>query len=420
MTSHDRKSYRYVDDQLAVDLEDQHLIGDVIHDLGIKWQQKAKDEALGLALLELHAPAASMKRLADEGSKWQGVDWRAVADEVQRDGYLPNSLDTLLCGLRKGFQKAYGGWNPSMGKVRRLERVTSAGGRPPGGEPHIGGDGEVRPLGTRAAAFTIPPSTDPNGPRIGILDTAIAPLPSLAGRYVATSDALLPDELVNGTKEDELPRAFEGHATFLAGVILQRAPDARLEVRSVPFDRERETADIWNVATRLVQFAGSGVKLVNMSLCCWTRDNRPPFVLQRAIERLGSELLVVAAAGNLLEARWGNDQMVFPGAMPGVLAVGSDDQEGSRAAFSPDAPWVNLQAPGENLASTYLIGEVREQDNEIGGPFWGSACWNGTSFSAGIVTAALASSGHAGPWDVQTAIDLATRSGIADHIRTFP
>jgi len=61
--------------------------------------------------------------------------------------------------------------------------------------------------------------------------------------------------------------------------------------------------------------------------------------------------LIIAAAGN------NNDTHErFPAAIPGVLAVGSIQQDGHRSTFSNHGPWVRINAPGTAIQSTLPIG----------------------------------------------------------------
>ena len=109
---------------------------------------------------------------------------------------------------------------------------------------------------------------------------------------------------------------------------------------------------------------------MNLSFGCYTDDGEPPLVLARAVSLVSAEILLVAAAGNhgnidelkkqgdLKDASWARGLTpktpVWPAAFDEVIAVGATD-----APFSPQTPWVDLTAPGMNVVSTYLTGQVK-------------------------------------------------------------
>ena len=91
--------------------------------------------------------------------------------------------------------------------------------------------------------------------------------------------------------------ATAGHATFIAGLILRRAPGAELVIRPVLLN-EKAFARAWDVAKDMAGFIGSGVDILNLSFGCYTDDGEPPLVLARAVSLVSAEILLVAAAGN--------------------------------------------------------------------------------------------------------------------------
>jgi Subtilase family len=205
--------------------------------------------------------------------------------------------------------------------------------------------------------------------RVGILDTRLFPHPDLAGRYLAVHDALVP-ATCTPTPDSE------AHATFIAGVVLDRAPSTDLIVGHV-LNAYNISASSWDVATRMAEFAAAGVDVLNISFGAVTHDNQPPLVLTRAVKMLRSHnVIVVAAAGN----HGPGGKQIWPAALKKVVAVGAGTwvhgDSVNAAKFSPDADWVNLLAPGEDIHSLYKAG--------------GYAVWNGTSFAAAAVSGAIA------------------------------
>lgn len=285
-------------------------------------------------------------------------------------------LDQVLWAVRGEFAARFSGWTPTIGKNRFVGQVHGVG------EVNHGGGGDpVRathgiPLADRLAG-------PGRGARIGVLDTAFYPQPWLAGGWSARFSDRIADA-------DGLPFA-QGHATFVTGLILGMAPGANVQVRSV-LDADG-MADSWTVAKAIVEFGATGLDVLNLSFACYTEDGEPPMVLAAAIDRLDPMIVVVAAAGNhgLAGQQDGftvadADQPAWPAAFDDVIAVGATNNSGVPLDFSPDAPWVDVTAPGNKLLSTYLPRAGRNPELK----FADYAVWSGTSFSAALVSGAIA------------------------------
>ena len=214
----------------------------------------------------------------------------------------------------------------------------------------------------------------------------------------------------------------EGHATFITGLVLGQAPGATVEVRGV-LD-EDGTADSWQVAHEIVRFGRSGIDVLNLSFLCYSEDGQPPMVLTAAIDRVGPDVVVVAAAGNHgdlssdpsdpADPATGNQNRkpAWPAALDGVIAVGASHPDGTRADFSPDAPWVDLQAEGVGLRSTYLMRAQTSSSDPTPVEFNGFAEWSGTSFAAALVSGAIAASTDPGRISSRDAArDIIARAG---------
>src|SRR6266508_3707076 len=366
----DGQAGTYVKEQAVVALQHRYMVRDALRVLGVVATEVDSDPRLDLALLAVPGVSEVAQRLREHGFAepaegyprseidWRVVEWGKLAQEIEDQGRDPASLDLLLQGLRKGFENRYSGWIPTMGKNRVVEKVTSAGGIPSRpGEPHVGGDGDVEPPRSYEAWAARDPG-QAAGIHVGILDTRLFPHPWLAGAYSASPAALLTPETIAKKADSGRPfGSWAGHATFVAGLILKRAPATHLEVRAVPF-YDDGTAAAWDVARELVSFAGSGVAVLN---------------------------------------------------------VGATDRTGALARFSLDKPWVDLVAPGVELESTYLEGEVTgtERDNngvfhdKVLPPFHGFGRWSGTSFSAAEVTGAIAAAAPPERWNAQEALAIA-------------
>jgi hypothetical protein len=216
------------------------------------------------------------------------------------------------------------------------------------------------------------------------LDTPLVRGTSL-GQHVEYEGKYLP-------KKEPIP-AEAGHAEFVLGLIERAAPGAFIEIR--PTLDGYAVADAWTVACAMAELAGSDVDIVNLSLGCYTLDNQPPLLLQRAIDVLSPSTLVIAAAGNHRQPM--HPRAFWPAAFDEVVAVGAVDSDGRLASFSPRAPWVDVKAPGVDVTSTYLDGEVELRAATDRNParieaFSGYAKWRGTSFAAATVTGEIAAS----------------------------
>jgi hypothetical protein len=389
----------YLGDHMVTEQRDSGLVQEGLRRLGIASGQLDSNASLSLTLLELpdvNAGAAVLRQdsaLMDSASR----DLRSRGQAAAPIG----DLDLVLFSLRRSMRAAYDGWVPTVGKNRILDRVQ--------GSPYIkGGVGDPRPV----VPLSIPPVARQVGARVAILDTKLFAHPALVGRYLGDSAADL----------GPAPRDTQGHSTFIAGLIVQRAPAAELVVRAV-LDDDGANASSWDVATKMASVVDAEVAVLNLSLGCATIDRVAPLCLRRAVDRLIPSVVVVAAAGNngepgALAAGLTPSTPIYPAAIDGVVGVGAyDPQSGTSepAAFSPQVPWVDLLAPGVGVSSTFLPGLVRlvrrDADGQLvdsgtadfGQP--GYASWDGTSFAAANVSGAIAARVMPGQVSAYEALD---------------
>jgi membrane-anchored mycosin MYCP len=341
-------------------------------------------------------------RLADLDAAGQALDaWcdeRTGGSTAPLNGYAQpteSGLDRILWDLRAGFAARNGGWMPTMGKNRMVGRLPGMRNQNPGlqGADAIshGGGGVPKALDhtpTWAAERTGP---EGKGVRIGVLDTAVRDQRYLLGAWTGPVSS-------NHDGSDP-PPAEAGHGTFVAGLILRRAPAATL-VTGRLLDDNGAAISSWRAAQMIVDVGNSGVDILNMSFVCYTADGIPPLVLSAAIDRLEPEIVVVAAAGNHgylpVDEK---SKPAFPAALDDVIAVGAATaRDATAAVFTPPGPWVDVLARGEDLESTYLD-EARVWDDSNEYPddlprivecFDGYASWSGTSFSAALITGEIA------------------------------
>lgn len=351
------------------------------------YQQPVLAAAVALGL----SSAAEIESSAELGLSLVGFDADQLTGWWQGDNRQSgaSAIDALIAALRRYFADRYSSWYPTLGKNRFVQHVD--------GLYHVGGWGDDGILSI--AADQAPPLRSGNagqGVRIGVPDTAIYPNSWLGGGFHALESSLLrPSAAAHGEPPPVLLTA--GHATFVTGRILMEAPGATVELLEC-LD-EGGQADVWRGAKAMVALARSGVQVLNVSFGCRTEDGQPPLVLSAAIDRLPSDVLVIAAAGNFGGTAASSSPTAtaergaaWPAALDDVVAVGALDQRGEVASFSPTAPWVDVYAPGVRLVSTYLDDSFRVTGNDPGQTVTptGFAEWSGTSFSAACVSGRVA------------------------------
>lgn len=225
---------------------------------------------------------------------------------------------------------------------------------------------------------------------VAVLDTGLSPHPWYDDRewYAEQRDEVA--EVLDADLDYELD-AQAGHGTFIAGVVLQHAPTARIRARKViGSDGIGDEFDVIRALTWLAEWGRADI--VNLSAGCHTYDDRPSPVLARAVSRLrtGNGTVLVACAGNA-----GTDRPFWPAALKEVIAVAALDGD-EPAWFSNHGWWVDACAPGVGVASSFVRfdGPRPRSQQRVSGidpdEFLGYATWSGTSFAAPVVAGAIA------------------------------
>ena len=242
-----------------------------------------------------------------------------------------------------------------------------------------------------------------------VLDTSVASHQWLAGGWSCSVDEVFEpvldeDEAAEQFEAGTLPNAVAGHATFVAGLILQEAPGCLVRVhRVLSTDGE---ANSWQVAREFVRLAKSRPDVINLSLVCYTEDGEPPLALATAIDRIHPDTVVVAAAGNhgdvgldqfditrqdleelrdeLALSREGTAGLdgraaqgaagrrermkpTWPAAMERVIAIGSGLADGKPSVFTPKkVGWIDALADGESMPSTFPQGGLLRRQGRRG------------------------------------------------------
>jgi len=385
----------FADDELVVRLPYARLVLEWLKNWSPGLKDPGEDDlipAIGLCRIHLNAAAAraalneKQKDLVERAERAERA--AQAASLADQHGRL-HDLEIVMRCLRLSLEKEYGGWTPTMGKNRVMQRlkgsyVIDGGGHGgPGQQPGYvidgGGVGHADPVNDdrpialrgRSPAARV---------RVGVVDTKVWLHPWLAGSVVTDPEDLI--SVVSDTMHAKTPPPQ--HATFVSGLILRQAPDAVVELRTALDDSA--TSDTWTVARKIAELSASSVELVNLSLGCLTEDAKSPLVLSAAMDALSPQTIVVAAAGNhATEQNPDNAAPTYPAALDNVIAVGASDHSDTATDFTPGAPWVDVLAPGVDVVSTC----VHDTNQTLFGT------WSGTSFAAAAVTGAIAAQAQA-------------------------
>jgi membrane-anchored mycosin MYCP len=429
-------------EDLVVALPHLRLVAAELRNLGV-WRESPEpdhveeNQALGLALLR-NFPG--LRDIAPKIRERRAPQIRAAEESAPKRTFT--DLDLLLLELRTVLAERFGGWVPEMGKNRHVGRAVSVLG---GAMNLLGGDGGCQgshcPM-SNALVLGFPeyvhPRDVPPAPtgtagssvRVGILDAPLYPHPNLVG-YVRCEDLL--SAMLDVQRHGPVWLPWEGHATLVADLVLRQAPAAELDTQAA-FSGDSGKATSWDVAKAMVDYADAGADILNLSIGGRTADGLAPFVLTHAVQRIGRDVFIVAAAGN----HGKTDQrhtLVWPAALPDVVAVGASREPGSE--FSPNLPWVTCTAPGVNVVGAYLhqavtmptrlpprlareytdarmlpADRIAPQDT-TGDPvrFDGYARWSGTSFAAATVSGAVAAAMRPGQKAAKALHELLERPG---------
>ncbi|GAQ17889.1 thermophilic serine proteinase precursor [Oceanobacillus picturae] len=152
---------------------------------------------------------------------------------------------------------------------------------------------------------------------------------------------------------DYTPFDANGHGTHVAGIaaaetnngtgIAGMAPNTKiLAVRVLDASGNGSLA---NIANGIRYAADNGAEVINLSLGCACNTQ----TLESAVNYAWNNgSVVVAAAGND-----GTSQQFQPASYANAIAVGAVDRNNNKASFSNYGTWVDVSAPGVDIASTY-------------------------------------------------------------------
>jgi subtilisin family serine protease len=244
------------------------------------------------------------------------------------------------------------------------------------------------------------------GTTVAILDSGISRHPWLLGSY--QEPLSLDSSDLWDLSAEALPRHI-GHGTFVAGVLLQYAPQARLiSRRVVDLDGHANDASLAAVITGLRKLDPD---VLNLSLVPEAEPgefdegtSRTLAAVRELQDSCGT--VVVVAAGNGAD-RFPEEHLAPHDEL--TVVVGALDLSGQPAWFS-NRLFVNIWAPGVDVISSFvhwsgLTAPNQPDDHDHAddhadasapvatrpvAPFAGWARWNGTSFAAPAVAGAIA------------------------------
>ena len=355
-------------DELLIDIGTERVIRAKIAELAPQLRVVGvdSDHRLGLTRLALADVASALAGLAARPGTAEAV---ARLRAQGSSAHLPaHPLDVLVAVLREWSAERPAG-PLTVDRTHEVSAVSSL--------PHVKSTVAVLAEPVDPLAGDRVPPGRPVGPRIGIADARPFAHPDLAGRLVG-------EPLISA---GPFPSRLPGHATFVAGTVLRRAPSAVLVCRTVLEPSGSVPNTVWDVARRLVGFLDDDVAVLNLSFACRT-DGFRPLPLLRAAQLLAARGTVLVAAGGNTGDEAESDP-AYPAAFDEVLAVGAATDDGEPAAFTPDASWLDLLAPGDGVVGPFLVGQVDAPD-QVGCFPSGYAAWSGSSFAAAAVSGELA------------------------------
>jgi len=193
------------------------------------------------------------------------------------------------------------------------------------------------------------PISEGAGITVAVIDSGVSTThPALAGKVLQGRDFLVPS--TRGQCDEA------AHGTLVAGVIAGRKPEGSVFTGIAPkatilpirvlekTGKEPGATAGAHIVSAIDWAADNDVDVINLSL---TTDPTP--ALERAIkDALDHGVVVVAAAGNDGGSN-GTEQIAYPAAYDGVIAVAGIDKEGHHVATSTSGAYVDVAAPGAEV-----------------------------------------------------------------------
>jgi hypothetical protein len=279
------------------------------------------------------------------------------------------------------------------------------------------------------------PPWDPAGshPVIALLDSGVQPHPWFSGLIhfpvPVDLDVLVPDgaagpppappflldadgmdgwhspiPLVNQAVSPFPPGTHWGHGTFIAGLLRQAAPQAKvLSMRVMDSMGQVDDCAVAHALTWLYKTTAIRADVVLMAFGRQAARHDP------MLDHVRDAMALLAGQGVKLVASAGNDasdKRVYPAAFaedlgPNVISVGAVIEVGKPAPFSNFGPWVKAGWLGTDIVSISPQTIEHSGDNQTDLSVFANpptaifqdsfAWWSGTSFAAAITAGQLAS-----------------------------
>ena len=203
------------------------------------------------------------------------------------------------------------------------------------GEPrYIGGPATI--IEPTDYGLAEPKGEEGAGVTIAVLDTGFRT--DVQQWLVDRVDAVPPDEPLDTHTPDGSLDHEAGHGTFIAGVIADLAPRARIIVRQVL--ESDGFGDEATIAQTITEVAALQPDIINLSLGAYTHGNLPPIGLANALRQVPRTSVVVAAAGNAEHRR-----AVLAGGAEAGLVGGGGRRRRSAGRFLQLRPLGRLRRP---------------------------------------------------------------------------
>jgi subtilisin family serine protease len=236
------------------------------------------------------------------------------------------------------------------------------------------------------------------------LDARVTSVRGLRLDTSTTPPSWVPDKLDSVDLDgDGRLDGIAGHGTFIAGLIAHICPHARLTVvglRNQEVEIEgtdpAQQSGLYETEAAIAHamLLHSDTDVIQCGFAFPTLDDYPSLPFAAAMQVLTGPdaprkgVAVVSPAGN--EESPGP---YWPAALPDVIGVASTNRHGNaRAKFSNWGRWCDCCARGEDVYSTYIhwTGPIDGEPPADIEHFIGWARWDGTSFAAPKVSAAIA------------------------------
>jgi thermitase len=182
--------------------------------------------------------------------------------------------------------------------------------------------------------------------KIAVVDTGVdLDHPDLSGRLTKGYNAIA---------DNDQPEDDNGHGTHVAGIIASETNNGKgvagitwyNPIIPVKVLDSKGTGGSFIVAKGIRWAVDHGANVINLSL----GNYQSAAVTEEAIRYAQKkDVVVISAVGND-----NSSQPSYPAAYPGVLGVAAVDLDGSRAAFSNYGDYIDVAAPGVDIASTYF------------------------------------------------------------------